>query len=30
MILSDHSIKEAIADGRIVITPYDESLVQPA
>ena len=30
MILSDHSIKEGIAAGRIVITPYDESLVQPA
>ena len=30
MILSDHSIKESIAAGRIVITPYDESLVQPA
>ena len=30
MILSDFSIKEAVALGRIVITPYDESLVQPA
>ncbi len=30
MILSDHSIKEGIAQGRIVMTPYDESLVQPA
>jgi dCTP deaminase len=30
MILSDHSIKEGIADGRIVMTPYDESLIQPA
>jgi dCTP deaminase len=30
MILSDHSIKESIADGRIVMTPYDESLIQPA
>lgn len=30
MILSDRSIKESIADGRIVITPYNESLVQPA
>ncbi len=30
MILSDHSIKEGIAQGRIVIMPYDESLVQPA
>lgn len=30
MILSDHSIKESIAQGRIVMTPYDETLVQPA
>ena len=30
MILSDRSIKESVAAGRIVITPYDESLVQPA
>ena len=30
MILSDRSIKESIASGRIVITPYEESLVQPA
>ena len=30
MILSDRSIKEGIANGRIVMTPYDESLVQPA
>ena len=30
MILSDRSIKEGITQGRIVITPYDESLVQPA
>ena len=30
MILSDYSIKEGIAQGRIVMTPYDESLVQPA
>ena len=30
MILSDRSIKESIAAGRITITPYDESLVQPA
>jgi len=30
MILSDRSIKESVASGRIVITPYDESLVQPA
>lgn len=30
MILSDRSIKEAVAAGRIVITPYDADLVQPA
>ena len=30
MILSDRSIKESVASGRIVITPYDEELVQPA
>ncbi|MCW3061352.1 MAG: dcd [Capsulimonas sp.] len=30
MILSDRSIKEGVAAGRITITPYDESLVQPA
>lgn len=30
MILSDKSIKEAAAQGRIVVSPYDESLVQPA
>ena len=30
MILSDRSIKEALAAGRIVIEPYDEGCVQPA
>jgi len=30
MILSDRSIKDGVAQGRIVITPYDESLIQPA
>jgi dCTP deaminase len=30
MVLSDHSIKEALAQGRIVIDPYDESCVQPS
>ena len=30
MILSDRSIKESVASGRIVIIPYDEELVQPA
>lgn len=30
MILSDRSIREQIAAGRVVIDPYDESLVQPS
>jgi dCTP deaminase len=30
MILSDRSIREALAAGRIVIDPYDESCIQPA
>lgn len=30
MILSDRTIKEAIASGRIAVTPYDPALVQPA
>ncbi|MFP5256650.1 MAG: dCTP deaminase [Acidimicrobiia bacterium] len=30
MILSDRSMREAIAAGRIVIEPFDESMVQPA
>ena len=30
MILSDKSIKEAIVGGRIVIEPFDDSLIQPA
>lgn len=30
MILSDTSIKEGVAQGRIVVAPYDEDLVQPA
>ncbi len=30
MILSDRSIKDGIASGRIQVTPYDEELVQPA
>ena len=30
MIFSDRTIKEAIADGRIEIDPYDESYVQPS
>lgn len=30
MILSDHSIREELATGRIVIDPLDESCVQPS
>lgn len=30
MILSDRSIKEALASGRIVIDPLDESMIQPS
>jgi dCTP deaminase len=30
MVLSDRTIKAEIAAGRIVIDPYDESLVQPS
>lgn len=30
MVLSDHSIKEELAKGRIVIEPLDESCIQPA
>ena len=30
MILSDHSIREALAAGRIELEPSDESLIQPA
>ena len=30
MVLSDHTIKEEIAAGRLVFDPYDESLVQPS
>ncbi|RPI25489.1 MAG: dCTP deaminase [Actinobacteria bacterium] len=30
MIFSDFSIREAIASGRIVIDPYDETMVQPS
>ena len=30
MILSDRTIKESMATGRIVIDPYDESFVQPS
>ncbi len=30
MILSDRDIKQAVKDGRISITPYDEQNIQPA
>ena len=30
MVLSDRSIRREIEDGRIVIDPYDEALVQPS
>ena len=30
LVLSDRSIKSEVAAGRIVIEPYDESLVQPS
>ncbi len=30
MILSDHTINEAIASGRIVIDPFDPAMVQPS
>jgi dCTP deaminase len=29
MVLSDHSIREEIAAGRLVIDPFDDALVQP-
>lgn len=30
MVLSDHSIKEELARGRIVVDPLDESAIQPS
>jgi len=30
VILSDRSIREALAAGRIVIDPLDESMIQPS
>src|SRR5580704_9309656 len=30
MVLSDHSIREALAAGRIVIDPFDDACVQPS
>ena len=30
MVLSDRSIREAVADGRIEIEPFDDELVQPS
>ncbi|HEV8452395.1 MAG TPA: dCTP deaminase, partial [Gaiellales bacterium] len=29
MVLSDHSIREEIAAGRIVVDPFDDAMVQP-
>lgn len=30
MILSDHTLREEIAAGRIVVDPYDDTMVQPS
>ncbi len=30
MILSDHTLREELASGRIIIEPFDESCVQPS
>ncbi len=30
MILSDHTIREEVASGRIVIDPFDDGCVQPS
>ncbi|MBF1650882.1 MAG: dCTP deaminase, partial [Rothia dentocariosa] len=30
MLISDRDIRQEIADGRIVLDPYDESMIQPA
>ena len=30
MILSDRSIREAVAAGRIIIDPFDDACVQPS
>ena len=30
MIFSDRTIRQAVADGRITIDPYDEAMVQPS
>ncbi|MGH2983584.1 MAG: dCTP deaminase [Solirubrobacterales bacterium] len=30
MVLSDRTIKEEIASGRLIVDPYDETLVQPS
>ncbi len=30
MILSDHTLREEIAAGRIVVEPYDDTMVQPS
>jgi dCTP deaminase len=30
MVFSDQTIREAISDGRMAITPFDDSLIQPS
>ena len=30
MVLSDRTIRELLGEGRIVVDPYDESLLQPS
>ena len=30
MILSDHTLREQIAEGRIIIEPFDDQFVQPS
>ena len=30
MLLSDRDIRAEIASGRVVLTPYDEAMVQPS
>ena len=30
MVLSDRTIREELASGRLVIDPFDESLLQPS
>ena len=30
VLISDRDIRQEIADGRIVLDPFDESMIQPA